>query len=439
MAMGRFYPMNKWNEISDKKIGEKYYLYKFENGLTLCVFPKKMSTFYAVCAVKYGANDCEFIPMGANEYTKPPLGVAHFLEHKMFDMPSGNDAFSDFAALGANANAFTSSDKTAYLFSCTDNFYESLGVLCNMVSKPYFTNESVKKEQGIIAQEIRMYDDSPSSKLYRNLLLSLYSKHPIRKNVCGTVNSISKITPKILYDCHKTFYNPMNTVICVCGDCDKEKVLEIVKKDMASLSGFVPQRMTVSEPKKINRHKVEEEMDVSLPIMMIGLKDCDLKATAEERQKRCAAVDILLNILFGVSSHLHEKTYTSGLLSGNFDEEYENSDSYAYAAISAASHEPEKLYDEICAYISCLRLDKTIGDDEFLRAKRAIYADEICAYDSTEEIANSFVDFFFDGFDMLKYSSVIADVTKDDVISLLRSDMFCPDNFVLSVIKPNKK
>ncbi len=220
------------NEIlcmENKDLGEKCYFARHKSGLPIYVFPKKLSTYYAIFATRYGANDSCFAAKDGDPLLEVPDGIAHFLEHKMFESPDGEDAFFKFGKTGAYANAFTSSTMTAYLFSCTESFRESLEILLDFVQTPHFTRENVDKEMGIIAQEIRMYEDNPSSAMYRGLMQAMYREHPIRRSVAGTVESISEITPELLYACYRAFYHPENMALIVCGDVTAEEVLKIAE------------------------------------------------------------------------------------------------------------------------------------------------------------------------------------------------------------------
>ena len=218
------------NAFESKKLEESYYGFTHKSGLKVYVYPKKLRTSYAIFATKYGSLENVFKLKEDKDYTTVPAGIAHFLEHKMFENENHVDTFELFGKTGASANAYTSFDKTAYLFSSTDNFYESLEVLLNFVTHPYFTPETVEKEQGIIAQEIQMYEDNPNTRVYYELMRALYEKHDVRIEIAGSVESISHITSDLLYKCYNTFYNLRNMVLCVCGDVDVDKTVAILDK-----------------------------------------------------------------------------------------------------------------------------------------------------------------------------------------------------------------
>ena len=217
--------------IESSKIKEKAYIEKLENGMDIIIIPKKNAIKkYIIWGTHFGSIDNHFIMPNTGEEVYIPDGVAHFLEHKMFEQPNGTNSLDTLMALGIDANAYTTNDHTAYLFECTDNFYEGLDELMDYVQHPYFTEENVEKEKGIIGQEIGMYDDDPGWQLYMNAMDCMYKENPIKIDIAGTVESISKITPDVLYKCYNTFYNPANMTMVVCGDFEPEKLLEEIKK-----------------------------------------------------------------------------------------------------------------------------------------------------------------------------------------------------------------
>ena len=218
-------------EIENKNIKEKCYMEKLENGLQVIIIPKKeIQKKYIIWATKFGSIDNTFIDSTTGEKVVIPDGVAHFLEHKMFEQKNGVDSLYVLMALGLDANAYTTNDHTAYLFECTDHFYEGLDELMDYVQNPYFTDQNVEKEKGIIGQEIGMYDDDPGWQLYINAMDCLYEKNPIKVDTAGTVETISGINPEMLYKCYNTFYHPSNMVLTVVGDFEPEAILAEIKK-----------------------------------------------------------------------------------------------------------------------------------------------------------------------------------------------------------------
>ena len=250
--------------IENSKVKEKLYMEKLENGLTLMIIPKKgIQKKYIIWGTNYGSNDSTFIVPGETEITEVPKGVAHFLEHKMFEQENGKNSLDVLTAIGVNANAYTTNNHTAYLYECTDNFYEALDEFMDYVQHPYFTDENVEKEKGIIGQEIMMYDDYPEWKVYTNALECIYHKHPVKLDIAGTIETISHIDKNILYKCYNTFYNPSNMCLVVSGDFEPEKLLEEIKKRLVDkkANGEI-KRIFEEEPKEIVKEKAVQNMEV---------------------------------------------------------------------------------------------------------------------------------------------------------------------------------
>ena len=250
----------------DKSIGERYYYTKHKSGLDIYVVPKKFRTSYALFSTKYGAADNCFKLEGDKDFVKVPDGIAHFLEHKMFENEDGSDTFERFAKYGADANAFTSSEMTAYLFSCTSHYDENLEILLDYVTKPYFTPQTVAKEQGIIGQEIKMGEDNPSRARYYNTMEALYADSQIKINVAGTVESIAEITADLLYSCYRTFYNLSNMVLVTSGDITMEQVLAVADKVLPMQEEKKIVRCYNSEKAEVNKKRVKVQMAVSKPM-----------------------------------------------------------------------------------------------------------------------------------------------------------------------------
>ncbi len=338
----------KFNKVENKAIGETLYFGTHESGLGIFVVPKKnFSKKYAIIGAKIGSVDNTFIPNGENEQITVPDGIAHFLEHKMFEMSDGSDAFAKFSEYGANANAFTSFTNTCYLFSCTDNFYESFEHLLNYVKSPYFTDANVEKEKGIIGQEIKMYDDDGEWRVMFNLLRALYKDLPVRIDIAGTAESISHITPDTLYKCYNTFYDPSNMILCVAGDVDENKVLEITDKIMGDkITGTKARGIYPDEQENVFQKEIEQKLSVSSPIFDIGFKDSG-KYTGDEILKNEIAVKIILSSVASKSSDLYERLYNDGLINDEFSYDYMYEEQYACAIIGGESKEPKKVCGEV--------------------------------------------------------------------------------------------
>ena len=404
--------------VRSELLNEEYCYFKHKSGLDVYVFPKNMSTSYALFATKYGSIDNKFKTDRDSAFITVPNGIAHFLEHKMFENENGEDTFARYAKTGANANAYTSNSMTAYLFSCTDNFYESLEILLDFVTKPYFTAETVQKEQGIIAQEIRMYDDNPGSRLYYELLGALYQKHNVKINVAGTVKSISEITPELLYSCYNTFYNLRNMALCVCGNVERDKVCEICDKILKTAPNQEIIREYPNEPAQINRKTAQAYLKVARPMFAIGIKDVNISSDPYVRLKKNAVAEIVCKMLFGKSSPLYNELYEKNLISGDLCAEYEHNSSFSFLAFDGESDNPDEVYSVFSEYVKSLK-DNLPDEDTFQTAKRVRLASFIGMFDSTESICNEFLSFVFDGATVFDYADALNTVTYADTLEFI--------------------
>ena len=419
--------------IENSKVKEKLYIEKLENGLTVMIIPKKgIQKKYIIWGTNYGSNDNKFIVPGETEVTEVPKGVAHFLEHKMFEQENGKNSLDVLTALGVNANAYTTNNHTAYLYECTDNFYEALDEFMNYVQHPYFTDENVEKEKGIIGQEIMMYDDYPDWKVYLNALECMYHKNPVKLDITGTVETISHIDKDILYKCYNTFYNPSNMAMVVSGDFEPEKLLEEIKKRLIEkkANGEI-KRIYPEEPESIVKEKTEQKMDVSEPLFTIGIKD--KVATQKEKVKKHLAIEILLNMLIGKSSDLYQELYKSGVMFSIPNVDYEFSRDYAHILVTGQSKEPEKVYESFKNAIRELR-EKGIESEEFKRMKKMLYGSFIKEYDEPGDIARMFLADFFKGINSFEYLEEITTINEQYVEQIL-NEVFNENKMILSVIK----
>lgn len=419
--------------IENSKVKEKLYIEKLENGLTIMIVPKKgIQKKYVIWGTNYGSNDSKFIVPGEKEPTEVPKGVAHFLEHKMFEQESGINSLDTLTALGVEANAYTTNDHTAYLFECTENFYPALDELMDYVQHPYFTDENVEKEKGIIGQEIMMYDDYPEWKVYLNTLEAMYHEHPVKLDITGTIETISHIDKDILYKCYNTFYNPANMAMVICGDFEPEKLLEEIKKRLIEkkANGEI-KRIYPEEPESIVKEKVEQKMDVSEPLFTIGIKD--KVATPKEKVKKHLAIEILLNMLIGKSSKLYQELYDKGMLFVTPGVDYEFSRDYAHILITGQSKYPEQVYDLFKNAVNELK-ENGIDLEEFERVKKMLYGSFIKEYDEPGDIARMFIADFFKGINSFEYLEEIATINEQYVEQMLK-EVFVDNKMVLSVIK----
>ena len=430
--------MMNFKTIENNVINEKIVFLTHKSGLKIYIVPKKgFSKYYAIYGTDYGSCDTEFIVPGENEKTCLPDGIAHFLEHKLFEESDGKNAFDRFSLTGANANAYTSFDITAYLFSCTDNFYENLEILVDFVNHPYFTDENVEKEQGIIGQEIKMYDDEPTWRLFFNMLGAMYHNNPVKIDIAGSVESISKITPELLYKCTDNFYHPSNMALVLVGDIEEEKVLSILDKYIKETSSKGLKRFLPDEPYERVSEFIEEELSVSIPMFMIGFKDNSKYKDGEELLKRQIETEILLEILFGQSSKFYMSLYDEGLINASFSKETELEKSYGFSSISGESKCPDKVYETVTDYLK-KSYDKDIDDSDIVRAKRVLIGKNLKKYNNVEQIGNSFIKSFFNGQNPLSYNDVVEKITKDDLKDRLKNH-FDINNTVLSVVNPINK
>lgn len=421
-----------FEKIEDKRLNEVLYKGVHKSGLTVYVLPKKEhSKSYAAFATNYGSIDYRFIIPGENEYTEIPDGVAHFLEHKLFEQPDGSNAFDAYSMTGANANAFTSFNSTVYLYSCTDKYYENLEILLDFVSNPYFTKENVDKEQGIIGQEIRMYDDDPGWRVFFNLLDCLYVNHPVKKDIAGTVESIAQIDKDLLYKCYNTFYNPTNMILFTCGNVDCEKVAELVEKHVNASPNTEIKRYLPEEPKTINKKYKEQKLSISTPLFQIGFKDTDVGYGGAKLLKKEIVTSILLEILTGEGSDLYNKMYTEGIINDSFDSDYEGEVSYGFASFSGESNDPDKVLATILDAFS--KVDFT--EEEFERIKKVEIARYLRMWNSVEGVSNTMVSDLFKSINIFEYSDIVKDIKLDD-IKLRFKELFDEKNCVMSVIKP---
>ena len=419
--------------IENSKVKEKLYVEKLENGLTIMIIPKKgIQKKYVIWGTNYGSNDSKFVVPGETEETEVPKGVAHFLEHKMFEQESGVNSLDTLTALGVEANAYTTNDHTAYLFECTENFYPALDELMDYVQHPYFTDENVEKEKGIIGQEIMMYDDYPEWKVYLNALEAMYHEHPVKLDITGTIETISHIDKEILYKCYNTFYNPSNMAMVVCGDFEPEKLLEEIKSRLVKkeANGEI-KRIYPEEAETIVQEKIEQNMDVSQPLFTIGIKD--KVVDNKEKVRKHIAIEILLNMIIGKSSKLYKELYDEGLLFSVPSIDYEFSRGYAHILVTGQSPEPEKVYEKFKDTVSKMK-ESSIDIPEFNRIKKRIYGEYVKEYNDTADIARMFLADFFKEINSFDYLEEIPTINEQYLEQILKN-VFDDKKMIISVIK----
>ena len=329
-------------KIKNEKINEEVYFETLGNGLKVYYYPKiGFSKKFAVFSTGNGSCNNRFKIEGNEEIVTLPDGIAHFLEHKLFEDPE-KDLFEKFSSLGADVNAFTSFNQTSYLFSTTENFVECLLELVNLVMEPFFTDENVEKEKGIIAQEIQMYKDSPNWKVFFNLLDGLYINHPIKIDIAGSIESISNINKDNLYLAYKLFYNPESMVLVLVGDIEFKEVIDKLNKEFSKYDTekLMGTKINENEPTIINRNRIEEKMATSIPIFNLGIKDINLGLTGKNQVIKDVTTNLILEILFSRSSEFYQELYTEGLIDDQFGAYYSGKTDYGYSIISGTSEKP---------------------------------------------------------------------------------------------------
>lgn len=419
--------------FSSDIIGESYYKIDHGSGLVAYVYPKNMSTSYGILSVGFGGRVTEYISSG--ERVTLPEGCAHFLEHKMFENSDGSCADDYFSRLGAYDNAYTSSERTAYLFSATEYEYECVQQLLTFVTDPYFTKKTVKKEIGIISEEIRGCFDDPYDRCYMNMLSAMYKNDPVKTEICGSESSISRITPEVLYRCCRDFYVPSNMVLSLCGNFEPERVVEIADRVLGtSARECHVSSIGFDEPSEVVSPRTVAEMSVGKPLFCIGVKDVEISDNAFERYKKTEGMNVLLNVMFSESGEFYLKMLESGLLSPGFDSGYSSSPSTAYVMMSGESDDPDALLEMIKEHIRSCRKNG-IDREAFEREKKCVYASYVSDFDATEDIAFALTSYAYDGMELFSYPKIISDITAEYVEELLENS-FKEEYFTLSTVMP---
>ena len=416
--------------IENSKIKEKMYIDKLENGLTVIVMPKKgIQKKYIVWGVNFGSVDNRFKVDG--EEILIPDGIAHYLEHKMFEQRSGINSLDTLTNLGVDANAYTTNNYTAYLYECTDNFYEALDEFMDYVQNPYYTTENVEKERGIIEQEIMMYDDEPDWAMYMNAMKLMYHRNPIRIDIAGTKESIAEIDANTLYKIYNNFYVPENMALVVCGDFEPKDIIEEIKKRMILKPLNISiERVYEEEPEDIFEKKKEVKMEISMPIFMVAYKD---KMCEEEIVKKDLALEILSNLIIGKSSKLYKRLYEAGLILGDLGFDYEYARNYAHFFIQGQSPDPEKVIEEIKNEIEFF-INRGIIEEDFERIKKTIYGEYVKDYNDVSTIGNSIISNYFKDINIFDFFEEFETLNKEYVQEVLKN-VFREDKMVVSIVK----
>ena len=410
-----------------------YSLTTLDNGLSVYIMEKPgFDSCYAAFGTKYGSINTKFSRNGGEEI-EVPAGIAHFLEHKLFESEEG-DTFQRFAKTGAYCNAYTSFDRTCYIFSCSSNFSDNLDILLDFVQTPYFTAETVKKEQGIIAQEIKMYEDNHGWRVFFNLLREMYENHPVKIDIAGTVDSISKIDDKLLFECYNTFYNPANMFICIAGNIETEKVLSQIEKGIKRVEPVTVKSATFYETPNIKNQYIEQSLEVSKPLFCLGFKDVFSGERLDIKARTVAG--IALELLCGDCSALYRRLQGSGLIDNELSAEHFQGEGYSAFIIEGESETPKAVADEIKKEIKFLL--KNGLDKGLLEAiLKAAYGDAVKRFDNTDCIVTDMVDCAISGGGLFDAVEILKEINEQDIITCLSK--LTDEVSVLSVITPRKE
>jgi predicted Zn-dependent peptidase len=427
-------------KINFDQLQEELYHEKLSNGLNVYILPKKgFNKTFATFTTKYGSIDNHFVPFGQEEYKKVPDGIAHFLEHKLFEKEDG-DVFQQFSKQGASANAFTSFTRTAYLFSSTSDVEKNLETLVDFVQDPYFSEKTVEKEKGIIGQEITMYDDNPDWRLYFGLIQNLYQNHPVKIDIAGTIESISHITKDLLYECYNTFYHPSNMLLFIVGPVDPNKFMDQVrenqaKKDYKEMPEI--QRKFEDEPLQTAEQKQVLEMNVQTSKCLIGMKALHVDQSGAELLKNELTMNVLLDLLFGKSSENYNQLYTEGLIDETFSYDYTQEQGFGFAMIGGDTENPDKLTEQLKNMLFHAKNATSFTEEQLERAKKKKIGSFLRAVNSPEYIANQFTRYAFNDMNLFDVVPTLEKITLDDV-KRLASEVISEERFSVCQVIPKK-
>jgi predicted Zn-dependent peptidase len=427
-------------KLSFDQLQEELFHEKLSNGLNVYILPKKgFNKTFATFTTKYGSIDNNFVPLGKQEYTKVPDGIAHFLEHKLFEKEDG-DVFQQFSRQGASANAFTSFTRTAYLFSSTADVERNLETLVDFVQDPYFSEKTVEKEKGIIGQEITMYDDNPDWRLYFGLIQNLYQNHPVKIDIAGTIESITPITKDLLYECYNTFYHPSNMLLFIVGPVDPTAIMNQVRENQAKKE-YKEQpeikRKFDTEPVQAAEKKQVMEMNVQTSKCLVGIKALHVDQTGKEMLKNELTMNVLLDLLFSKSSENYNQLYSEGLIDETFSYDYTQEQGFGFAMVGGDTGEPDQLADRIKKIFFNV-LGSTFTEDQLERAKKKKIGAFLRAINSPEYIANQFTRYAFNDMNLFDVVPTMEKITLSDV-QTLASEVIEEERFSVCQVVPKKK
>ena len=418
------------------QLDETVYMDTLSNGLRVCVVPRPgFSRKLAYFVTDFGAIHTDFLLEGQKVQT--PAGIAHFLEHKMFDLPDGRDVSAELAALGASTNAFTSHDMTAYYIGCTENFEASLRLLLEFVSTPCFSDESVAKEIGIIDQEIGMDADNPDSACFRNLMSAMYREHPIKVEILGGCEDIRRITPELLHQCHRAFYTPGNMMLCVVGDADPDRVADIALEMLGEEARPVGEKLRPwQEDMTVVTDFCQASMEVAMPMFNLGFK-CEPTGTGEAAIRQEIIGDLAAEALFGESSALYLKLYEEGIIDSSFGGGFETIDGMAMLLCSGDSDHPETVREQVLAAAREIAREG-IDEAAFQRMKRSAFGRRVRDLDSFNSTCFRLCAYKLTDFDYFEFPRVYEDVKIPEIQEFLHR-VVRRERCALSVIDPVKE
>lgn len=427
-------------KINFDQLQEELYHEKLPNGLNVYILPKKgFNKTFATFTTKYGSVDNHFVPLGKDEYVKVPDGIAHFLEHKLFEKEDG-DVFQQFSKQGASANAFTSFTRTAYLFSSTSDVEKNLETLVDFVQDPYFSEKTVEKEKGIIGQEITMYDDNPDWRLYFGLIQNLYQNHPVKIDIAGTIESISHITKDLLYECYNTFYHPSNMLLFIVGPVDPHKFMDQVRENQAKKDyKEMPEvkRKFEEEPLQTAESKQVLEMNVQTSKCLIGMKALHVDQTGPELLKNELTMNVLLDLLFGKSSENYNQLYNDGLIDETFSYDYTQEQGFGFAMVGGDTDNPDKLAEVLKNMLFQAKNGTTFTEEQLERAKKKKIGAFLRAVNSPEYIANQFTRYAFNDMNLFDVVPTLEKITMDDIKTMAK-EVISEERFSVCQVIPKK-
>lgn len=421
----------KKNILTSSQTGDSCIHVKHPSGLDIYICEMKgFSSVEALFGTKYGSINTMFKTAEDKEYTAVPEGIAHFLEHKLFENEDC-DVFELYAKTGANANAFTSFDKTCYLFSCSKNYQESLRILLDFVQKPYFTKASVDKEQGIIGQEIKMTNDNPDWRLFFNLLRGMYHNHPVKIDIAGTVESIAKIDADLLYKCYNTFYNLNNMVLSIAGNISADEVLAICDECLKPCEDKGLETVFPDEPESIVKSEIRESQPVGTPVFSLGYK-C-IPCSGKERLKKSVAASLAASIITDASTDMYQKLLNLNLINSSFGSEVFCGDGYFSVILSGESSAPEKVRDAVVAEVERIKKEG-LDESDFQRIKKSTYGLLIRELNNVEAVANLMINAHMDGTAPFDTIDALSEMTSSDCFEFISREMDA-DKLVMSVVE----